>query len=884
LGAIFIYDMRLTIVLVLFFFLGCSPNTLQKEILFTNITDRSGIVFRNELTITEKVNPYTFRNFYNGGGVAIGDINNDGLLDIYFSGNQVDNKLYLNKGNLVFKDITETAGVSCPNVWSSGVTFVDINGDGYLDIYVCKSGSPDAPHRYNELFINNGDQTFTEKSNEYGLDITGLSVQAAFFDYDKDDDLDCYLLTNSFRSVGNNDLIKGQREIPDPQDGGNKFFINENGKFRDASQESGIYRSNIGFGLGITLGDFNDDDWTDIYIANDFFERDYLYINDQHGSFSESLTKYFSSISMGSMGADMADLDNDGSPELFVTEMLPDSLNRKKSKTVFETWDKYQLNVQNGYHHQFSRNVLQKKMGENQYAEIGRLAGVSASEWSWGALLFDMDNDGLRDIFIANGIYRDLLDRDYLTHVGTADNIRRMIVKKEDVIVKLNQSMPSSQFPNYAFRNEGDLKFKNAAEPWGLNEPMYSSGSAYGDLDNDGDLDLVVNNVNSPSVLYRNNSDSSKFKSIGLSLHSNGKNTLAVGAQVVAYCDANVNFSDNFVTRGFQSSAQHKIHIGLGQQVKIIDSLVIKWPEGGISKMYNIQSNQELRIIKESVGFTVERRNLSNRIDDQRFRMDLVSKSVFKHKASGLVDFNRERLLPMMYCNETPSLTKGDIDADGVHEIYIGGGKGQQGAIIQYKNGKFEPVFSNAMAKYSISEETKSVFFDVDGDNDLDLYMATGGRFFPATSSALLDRVFVNNGKGFFTESLLPLPFTEFVSTSIALPIDFDKDGDLDLIVGERFEPFVYGIGGGATLLQNNGSGLFIDITKDYAPILYNIGMITDAISVDIDLDGWKEIILVGDWMPIRVLKNNKGYFTDWSYALGFNNTEGWWHNITTSE
>src|SRR6478736_4659929 len=460
---------------------GCSSDKSQKPTQFTDVTTEGGISFRNELTFTERLNPYTYRNFYNGAGVAIGDINNDGLLDIYFAGNQVDNKLYVNQGNLSFKDITDSAGVACAGVWSSGVTFVDINADGYLDIYVCKSGDPDSPHRNNELFINNGNLTFTEQSKEYGLDVTGLSVQAAFFDYDKDGDLDCYLLTNSIRSVGNYDLVKGQREIPDPKGGGNKFFVNENGKFRDFSEEAKIYRSNIGFGLGITLGDFNNDSWTDIFVSNDFFERDYLYINNQRGAFTESLTDYFQSISMGSMGADFADMDNDGSPELFVTEMLPDSLNRKKTKTVFENWNKYQLNLQNGYYHQFSRNVLQKKMGKNSYAEIGRLAGVAATEWSWGALLFDMDNDGRRDIFIANGIYKDLLDRDYLAFTGTDENIRNIIKNEKNPIVKLIELMPSSAFSNYAFRNDGGLHFKNMAGEWGLGEPMFSSGSVYGD-------------------------------------------------------------------------------------------------------------------------------------------------------------------------------------------------------------------------------------------------------------------------------------------------------------------------------------------------------------------------------------------------------------------
>lgn len=875
--------MRILQALVFIFLLSCSIDHTTKSVLFTDVTKESGITFRNELKITERLNPYTYRNFYNGAGVAIGDVNNDGLLDIYFAGNQADNKLYLNEGNFVFKDVTQKAGVACSGVWSTGVTFVDINADGLLDIYVCKSGNPDTPHRNNELFINNGDLTFTEKSKEYGLDIIGLSVQAAFFDYDKDGDLDCYLLTNSIRSVGNYDLVKDQRKIPDPQGGGNKFFINEDGKFRDFSNTAGIYRSNIGFGLGITLGDFNDDSWTDIFVSNDFFERDYLYINNQQGAFTESLTDYFQSISMGSMGADFADLDGDGSPELFVTEMLPDSLNRKKTKTIYESWNKYQLNIQNGYYHQFPRNVLQKKISKDNYAEVGRLAGIAASEWSWGALLFDMDNDGRRDIFIANGIYKDLLDRDYLTYTAAEDNVRKIIKEEEDAIVKLIDLMPSSPMPNYAFRNDGNLSFKNVALEWGLGEPMFSSGSAYGDLDNDGDLDFVVNNINAPSLIYRNNSDSSKFKSLSLSLSSQGKNTFAVGSEITAFCGTKTFFSDNFVTRGFQSSVQPNVTIGLGEGVKSIDSLLIRWPDKGYSVIYNIPVDKKLNIIKEDTKVN-ENHPFEKKGNNGHFRIERINNSFFKHKGSGLIDFNRDRLLPMMYSNETPSLLKGDINGDGIEEIYLGGGKDQLGSFIQFKTGKLTSFSPKAMAQYSLSEETKGTLVDVDNDGDLDLYMASGGRFFPKTSSVLMDKIFLNDGKGDFYESPHALPFTEFISTSVLKPIDFDNDGDYDLLVGERFDPFVYGLGGRGFLLENDGKGLFRDVTKQYAPALLNIGMITDIDVQDFNSDGWKDIILVGDWMPIVVLKNDNRNFIDISQELGLQETEGWWHDIESGD
>lgn len=873
--------MRIGWILVGLVVWGCSADHSSSPKLFKNVARESGIDFRNDLAITERLNPYTYRNFYNGAGVAIGDINNDGLQDIYFAGNQVGNKLYLNKGNFKFQDITAKAGVACQGVWSTGVTFADVNADGLLDLYVCKSGDPDAPHRHNELFINNGDLTFTEKSKEYGLDVKGLSVQASFFDFDKDGDLDCYLLTNSMKSVGHYDLVEDQRKVPDPQGGGNKFFVNDNGKFIDYTAQAGIYRSSIGFGLGITLGDFNNDDWTDIFVSNDFFERDYLYINNQKGGFTESLPDYFQSISMGSMGADFADLDNDGQSELFVTEMLPDSLSRKKTKTVFENWNKNQLNVEKGYYNQFSRNVLQKKIGEQTFAEVGRLAGLAASEWSWGALLFDMDNDGLRDIFIANGIYKDLLDRDYLTYSGEAENVRKIIREEGDkAIVKLIELMPSSEFPNYAFRNAGNLQFNNVAREWGLDEVVVSSGSVFGDLDNDGDLDLVVSNINAPASVFQNMSDSAVNKSFQISLASGGKNTFEIGSQVTAFFNGKTFVADNFVTRGYQSSVEPKIHIGLGAGVTFIDSLIIRWPDSGYTTLYKVPVGGELKIRKEEVKVTA--RPIWQKLQDTPV-LELESQSLFRHQGNALVDFNRERLLPMMYSNELPGLIKGDVDKDGEDEIYVGGGKDQAPAIIQFLN-KPKLFSSTALARFSLPEETKGTLFDADNDGDMDLYMATGGRFYPNTSEAMMDHIFLNDGRGNFSELKQALPTSASFSTSVAKSFDYDQDGDLDLLVGERFDPFTYATKGRAFLLANDGKGKFNDVTESNAPMLKNIGMVTDAEAVDVDHDGWTDLVLVGDWMPITVLKNNKGQFTHWPTNLGLNDTAGWWHEIEVAD
>lgn len=857
---------------------GCSTNTNNTP-LFSDITLQSGITFVNELKYTPDLNPYTYRNFYNGAGVAIGDINNDGLLDVYFTGNQVENKLYLNAGEMKFKDITVEAGVSSAGSWSTGVTMVDINFDGLLDIYVCKSGPPDTPNRHNELFINNGDLTFTEKSAEYGLNIIGLSVQSAFFDFDRDGDLDCYLLTNSFKSVGNFDFIRNRRSIPDAENGGNKFFINNNGKYEDYTEQAGVYRSDIGFGLGITLGDFNNDSWIDIFISNDFFERDYLYINNKKGAFEESLPEYFESISAGSMGADFADLDGDGINELFVTEMLPDSLPRRKSKIHFDSWDKHMEGVNNGYHFQFTRNTLQKKTVDGNYKEVGRMAGLAASEWSWGALLFDADNDGMRDVVIANGIYKDLLDRDYLSYSGNHEAMKEILKDRETGILRLIDLMPTSYFTNYAFHNEGNLNFSNVSSQWGFNKPMYSSGAAYGDLDNDGDLDLILSTINSPAVVYRNNTDTSTFKSVRFSFTSQTSNVNMVGTSLYAYTDGRIISGDNFTVRGYQSSIQPWITLGLGKLAKL-DSAIVVWPDGTHTIIDNLKPNGNYVIKYESEKhflnpFTVKKRSdflCLKKID-----------STTRHIGSGFSDFNRDRLLPMMYNNEMPSLIKSDLNLDGLDEIYIGGGKDQPGTLIKFDNNDISKINPFELNAYALPEETEGVFFDADGDADMDFYFATGGRFFPLISSAQTDRLLINSGTGKFQESSNPLPLPN-ISTSFVKAFDFDKDGDQDLLVAVRYDPFRYGFGGRTYLLQNDGRGKFTDVTIQYGAELSKVRMVTDGVIIDYDRDGWEDIVLVGDWMPVTAFRNNAGNFIDDSKKLNLMNTEGWWNVIETAD
>jgi hypothetical protein len=540
---------------------------------------------------------YTYRNFYNGAGVGIGDINNDGLVDIYLCANMTGNKLYLNKGNFRFQDITVQSGVSSLDSWSTGVSMVDINGDGWLDIYVCKSGKPGGSKRHNELFINNKNGSFTEQSNAWGLDIKGLSTHAVFFDYDKDGDLDCYMLTNSIRSVGNYDLIKNQRTVPDPLGGGNKLLENIGTRFIDVSKKAGIYTSFIGFGLGVTIGDINKDGWQDIFVSNDFFERDYLYINQANGTFREVIEQEMKSLSMGSMGADMADVNNDGYPDLFITEMLPQSNDRLKTKMTFDTWNHQRMLVENGYYYQYPRNVLQLNNGDDTFSEIGRLAGVESTDWSWGALIFDMDNDGWKDIFVANGIYKDLLDQDYVNFMANPEAIRSMISEKKSAITKLIEIIPSTPVANYAFKNMKNLRFKNEASVWGLDQAGFSNGSAYADFDNDGDLDLVVNNVNSPASIYRNNTNliSPQNHYLKFDLEGNQPNTAAFGSRITIYSGNNVFYQEKMPTRGFQSCVDQRLNFGVGE-LNLIERIVIEWPSGKVTELSKIGVNQTISI------------------------------------------------------------------------------------------------------------------------------------------------------------------------------------------------------------------------------------------------------------------------------------------------
>ena len=884
--------LRLTLVaLIGLFTLSCEHKEEKedRQPLFLSLNAKSlGIDFENTLTYTEDFNVYLYRSFYNGAGTGLADFNNDGFLDVFFSGNMVDNALYLGDGSFNFKDVTAISGVASPNSWSTGVSIIDINQDGRLDIYVCKSGRPDDQNRRNELFINtgndeNGIPVFKESATEYGLDNLGFSIHAVFFDYDKDGDLDMYLSNNSINPT---ELImeakQGLRNKVDVG-GGDKLFRNDGNYFTDVSEDAGIYSSGIGFGLGIAVGDVNRNGWPDIYVANDFFEKDYLYINNGDGTFTESIDLMVSELSLGSMGVDIADMNNDGYPEIFVTEMLPKDEGRLKTKTVFDNWDNYSLKVHNGYHHQFPRNTFQLNLGNTGqnssvvFGEISRYAGVAATDWSWGVQLVDFDLDGNKEIFVTNGIVKDLLDQDYIDFYSDPTRIRSILSEKGSVIKELIDSIPSQPLANFMFKQEFGLKYIDVAAEWGLDQLGFSSGASYGDIDNDGDLDLLVSNINGPPSIYKNTSKNKDNHFITLAL-KNASGATAVGAKVTVSLKNNHYYQELFPMRGVMSAVDDRLNFGLGAN-KIIDSIEVIWPDGTLFSVKNIPADQ----------FLLFRQGKENSLqqNEKKYNNDYFFKEVrgqfnlqHQHHENYFVDFNREKLLYQMISNEGPKLAVADVNGDGRDDFFIGGAKDSPGRLYIQTDEGFLSSNIELFEKDKLSEDLRILFVDVDNDNDFDLLVSSGGNEYSNTSYALLDRLYINDGLGNFSRSTQILPGGNPVSTSVIINADFDLDGHQDLFFGGRVVQNAYGLPASSRLMKNDGRGVFSDVTHMFAKELLDLGMVTDAVWIDFDRDGDMDLVVVGEWMPIRVFENQQGTFNEVTKKLGLAETNGFWNTI----
>ena len=842
-------------------------------------SSKTGIKFKNLVTETDEFNILTYGNIYNGGGVAAGDINNDGLVDLYFTGSMVGSRLYINQGDFKFKEIAKEAGVFAAGLWNTGTSMADVNGDGFLDIYICRSAATDPEKRRNVLFINNGDLTFTDKAEEYGLDDSGYSTEGTFFDYDRDGDLDVFLVNHSIQPYssfrGTSQKLR-EKKIPDLVD---KLYRNDNGKFTDISEEAGLISSVLGFGLSAKISDINNDQWPDIYVTNDFHEHDFLYINNTDGTFTESLKNYMGHTSHFSMGADIADINNDQKPDIITVDMLPEGNFRQKMVLGPDNYDKYEFLVTGGFHHQYMRNMLHLNQGDS-FSEIGQFSGVHSTDWSWSPLLADFDNDGYKDLFVTNGVKRDYTNMDFMNY-AVQKRLEEMDKGSEPAVKDLLENMPAIIEHNYSYKNNGDLTFNKTTTDWGLDGKSLSNGAAYADLDNDGDLDLIVNNTDQEASIYRNNTNiHTQNNYIKLQLKGEDKNTNAIGAKIIVDLDTTSLYQELYPVRGFQSSIDPAIIFGLGSQNKIGQIKVI-WPDGKVTTQNNIDVNQTLvleqsRALKNSIAITTPS------IKTIFTKVTTDSLLQYVHNENNFNDFDREALLLHKLSTQGPKLAIADVNGDGLTDYYIGGAKNQVGAIyLQNQNGKYTQ--SSSFQKDVQFEDTGAIFFDANGDSKPDLYISSGGNEEEAGHESYADRLYLNLGNGAFSKKNNLLP-NDFFSTSCVIPADIDQDGDLDLFIGARLTPGQYPKAPASKIYLNNGRGVFSDATIDILGEGAKMGMVTDAVWSDLNQDGEQDLIVVGEFTPIRFFINQNGKLKETSALQDSSKSSGWWNTIEPAD
>ncbi len=863
---------------------SCKKEQKQPSALFI-LMDSTGINFRNDVKDTHNDNGFLFRNFYNGGGVALGDINNDGLADVFLTSNQGENQLYLNKGNFKFENISASAGLKQDSMWSTGVTFVDVNADGWLDIYVCNSGHINDGNRRNKLYINNHNLTFSEAAKQYRLDISGFCTQASFLDYDMDGDLDCFIINNSpipFSSLNYanmRDVDISKWNVDDKlKGGGNHLFKNNNGHYIEVTKQAGLHSGLISFGLGVSVGDINEDGYPDIYVGNDFIEKDYLYINQKDGTFKDELENYIQKISMSSMSSDLGDINNDGHAEIFTTDMIPDDDYRLKTTGTFDNIDLYLSKQKAGLYHQYVRNCLQLNNGNGTFSEIGNYCGVYGTDWSWGSVFVDADNDGLNDIFVCNGIARDVGDLDFLDFFSNDVYADMVATGKRMEMEELLKHIPITPLPNRIFRNNGDLQFSDMGKRWGFDKASFSNSVAYADLDNDGDMDIVINNENSNAFIYKNNTQQQLQNNyIAIQLKGNSPNTFAAGATIKIFKGEDIFSREIFPSRGFQASMDYNQVIGLGKN-NSVDSMIIIWPDRTYTKVNNPQLNKLLRIEQPAQSSQLYNFTVSVSAMFQK-----SNQSFDKHTEDEHVDFYSERNLPEMLSTQGPQIAKGDVNGDGLEDIYIGGAKDQEGLLyLQTPNGSFIKKSEKIFSQFRDFEDVAVLFFDADKDGDFDLFLGAGGNNAGRGSREIQHRLYLNDGKGNFSININAFPIND-ANISVAVANDYDGDGDEDLFVGGRSVPFAYGVSPRSYIYENDGKGNFKDVTDKFNPSLSHIGMVTGAVWCDVNGDAKKELIVTGEWMATKVFSYANGRFEE-NKNTGFENLAGLWQSIASTD